>query len=208
MLNDGALIRDEYDCRPNWAQIYTPASTSISSILELEGKKIAVKVGDIHFEALKKLTNDFNITCRFIEAEDYETVLEMLDADYLDFGVVNRLFGNRNRHRFKVQVAPVVFNPIEMRYAEPKGREREIIGKIDAHLVSYKYHQDSSGLDLNHKLQETHPNLNCLYMSGYTEEVISNHGVLKKGVHFIPKPFTRAELILTIHKVLDSIIPN
>ena len=127
----------------NWAQIYTPASRSISSILELEGKKIAVKVGDIHFEALKKLTNDFNISCRFIEAEDYETVLEMLAAEYLDFGVVNRLFGNRNRHRFKVQVAPVVFNPIEMRYAEPKGRERGIVGKIDAHLVSYKYHRDS-----------------------------------------------------------------
>lgn len=127
----------------NWAQIYSSASTSISSILDLEGKKIAVKVGDIHFAALKKLTSDFNITCRFIETEDYETVLEMVGANYLDLGVVNRLFGNRNRHRFKVQVAPVVFNPIEMRYAEPKGRGREIISKIDAHLVSYKYDQDS-----------------------------------------------------------------
>ncbi|MFW2367928.1 MAG: ATP-binding protein [Desulforhopalus sp.] len=127
----------------NWAQIYTHHSQSISSMLDLEGKKIAVKAGDIHFAALKKLTSDFNITCRFIEAEDYETVLEMIDANYIDLGVVNRLFGNRNRHRFNVKIAPVVFNPIEMRYAEPKGKGREIISKIDAHLVTYKYHQDS-----------------------------------------------------------------
>jgi len=34
-------------------------------------------------------------------------------------------------------------------------------------------------------------------MSGYTANVIEQHGVLDKGVHFIQKPFSRKDLALT-----------
>lgn len=127
----------------NWAQIYSQNNSEINSLLQLQGKRIAVKAGDIHFAALKKLTRDFNLECRFIEVEDYTTIFEMLNAKYLEFGVVNRLFGDQNRTKYDVRIAPIVFNPIEMRYAGPKNRAREIIAKIDSHLVSYKYDENS-----------------------------------------------------------------
>ena len=49
---------------------------------------------------------------------------------------------------------------------------------------------EMNGLDLARELTSVHPELKCLYMSGYTADVISPHGVLDEGVHFIQKPFT------------------
>ena len=40
-------------------------------------------------------------------------------------------------------------------------------------------------------------------MSGYTDETIVHHGVLKPGIAFLHKPFTADALGLKIQQVLD-----
>ena len=61
-----------------------------------------------------------------------------------------------------------------------------------------------SGLDLVQALKPSHPNLKCLYMSGYAANVISRHGVLDEGVRFIQKPFLIADLAAKVRKALDD----
>jgi len=131
----------------NWAELYVPDGTGFTSLIELEGKKIGVKQGDIHFQVLKGMTQNFNISCRFLETDEYETVFEMLHANFVDVGVVNRLFGTENKSNYRIQSTPVIFNPIEMRYAVSEGKNEQIIAKIDGYLTSFKgdknsiYHQ-------------------------------------------------------------------
>lgn len=43
-----------------------------------------------------------------------------------------------------------------------------------------------------------------LYVSGYTDELISRHGVLEDGVAFLPKPFTPYSLTARLREVLDG----
>ncbi len=62
-----------------------------------------------------------------------------------------------------------------------------------------------SGRDLAEKLLEIHPNLKCLFMSGYTANVIARHGVLEEGIHFIHKPFRHNDLATKIRHVLDGV---
>lgn len=59
-----------------------------------------------------------------------------------------------------------------------------------------------NGKQLAEKLKKIHSNMNILFMSGYTSDVIANHGVLEKGVQIISKPFTLPELAQKIHDVL------
>ena len=127
----------------NWAELYVPDGTSLTSLIELEGKKIGVKQGDIHFQVLKDMTENFNISCRFLETDEYETVFEMLHANFVDVGVVNRLYGNRNKASYRIKATPVIFNPIEMRYAVPEGKNELIIAKIDSYLTSFKMDENS-----------------------------------------------------------------
>ena len=59
-----------------------------------------------------------------------------------------------------------------------------------------------NGRDLATKLSEMQPGLLCLYVSGYTADVIAHHGILEEGIHFLPKPFAREALANKVHEVL------
>jgi PAS domain S-box-containing protein len=61
-----------------------------------------------------------------------------------------------------------------------------------------------SGRGLAQELSRARPNLKVLYMSGYTDDVIANHGVLDAGTHLIGKPFTASELTRKVREVLDG----
>ena len=62
-----------------------------------------------------------------------------------------------------------------------------------------------NGRDLANLLSSFYPNLRCLFMSGYTANVIVHHGVLDGGVHFIQKPFSMKKLAVKVRAVLDQL---
>ncbi|HQK99888.1 MAG TPA: PAS domain S-box protein [Smithellaceae bacterium] len=51
-----------------------------------------------------------------------------------------------------------------------------------------------SGREMRDRLRGIRPDLKVLFMSGYTSNVIVQHGVLEEGVQFIQKPFSLSEL--------------
>jgi CheY-like chemotaxis protein len=61
-----------------------------------------------------------------------------------------------------------------------------------------------SGPELTKELIARRPGLKVVYMSGYTDESIVQHGVLQPGVAFLHKPFTAGALSRKIRDVLDS----
>jgi len=64
---------------------------------------------------------------------------------------------------------------------------------------------EMNGQDLAKRLLSLHPKLKCLFMSGYTANIIAHHGVLDQGVHFIQKPFSMGDLAAKVRSVLDSL---
>ena len=62
---------------------------------------------------------------------------------------------------------------------------------------------DMNGRELVQALRGERPGLRCLYMSGYTDDVIARHGVLDEGLFFLQKPFSRKELATKVRQVLD-----
>ena len=62
-----------------------------------------------------------------------------------------------------------------------------------------------NGRALAEQLGATRPNLKCLYMSGYTADVITHRGILNGGVDFIQKPFSSDELAAKVRQVLDRL---
>jgi PAS domain S-box-containing protein len=61
-----------------------------------------------------------------------------------------------------------------------------------------------SGKDLFRQLKKEMPDLKVLYMSGYSDNVISEKGLLKEGVNFIGKPFSIDELTIKILGILGG----
>ncbi len=63
---------------------------------------------------------------------------------------------------------------------------------------------EMNGKDLAELLLISHPNLKCLFMSGYTANVIAIHGMLDEGINFIQKPFSIKDLSIKVREALVS----
>jgi two-component SAPR family response regulator len=48
------------------------------------------------------------------------------------------------------------------------------------------------------------PDVRVLYISGYTDSHVGNHGVLEPGVQLLQKPFNADELTRAVRSVLDG----
>jgi len=86
---------------------------------------------------------------------------------------------------------------------------REAIRLIEEHdepihlVLSDVVMPEMNGRELTEKLRSIKPSLKCLYMSGYTADVIAHHGILDKGVSMIQKPFSLRDLAAKVREALD-----
>jgi two-component system, cell cycle sensor histidine kinase and response regulator CckA len=74
-------------------------------------------------------------------------------------------------------------------------------GRIDL-LLTDVVMPDMNGRDLAAQMASLYPKLKCLFMSGYTANVIAHQGVLDGGVQFIQKPFSMKDIAVKIQNVL------
>lgn len=62
----------------------------------------------------------------------------------------------------------------------------------------------TSGQELARRITERHPRTRVLYMSGYTDTMLTQGGVLPQGVSFLQKPFSPRTLAQKVREVLDQ----
>ncbi len=67
---------------------------------------------------------------------------------------------------------------------------------------------EMNGSDLAKNILSLYPHLKCLFMSGYTANVMAYQGILDDGVNFIEKPFSRGELAAKVREVLGRNYEN
>lgn len=62
----------------------------------------------------------------------------------------------------------------------------------------------TSGRELASRVAERRPGIRVLFMSGYTDNVITTGGMLEKGLAFLQKPFSPAALLQKVREVLTQ----
>jgi FixJ family two-component response regulator len=63
---------------------------------------------------------------------------------------------------------------------------------------------EMNGRDLAERLLTVNNGIQCVFMSGYTSDIIDNQGLLVEEMHFIQKPFSKKELAAKIREVLNE----
>lgn len=76
-------------------------------------------------------------------------------------------------------------------------------GDIDL-LLTDVVMPEMSGKELAERLSNRWSDVPTLFMSGYTDDIISHHGVLDDPDRFLEKPFTPEMLVAKIRQVMDS----
>ncbi len=63
---------------------------------------------------------------------------------------------------------------------------------------------EMNGRDLALLLQTENPDLQCLFMSGYTTNIVSGQGILEQEINFIQKPFSAESLVGKVGQLLPE----
>ena len=78
--------------------------------------------------------------------------------------------------------------------------------KIEIHiLLTDLVMPEMSGKDLMDAIETIKPDIQTIFMSGYTADIVAHRGVLEKNVNLINKPFTKDQLADKVQEVLGNI---
>jgi two-component SAPR family response regulator len=61
-----------------------------------------------------------------------------------------------------------------------------------------------SGREMAQQLEDSHPEVKILYMSGYTDDAVKRHDVFDSGTAFLQKPASSEVLLRKIRYLLDG----
>ncbi len=132
----------------SWSRVYAKEGIDIQSVIDLEGKTIAVLEGSINYEGpdgIKQLVASFNVDCTFMEVDSYTRVFELVDSGEVDLGVSNRDFYNQNKTDYDIIPTPIVFQPSSLYFAFPRNSilTPYLIERIDYHINELRTNEDS-----------------------------------------------------------------
>jgi PAS domain S-box-containing protein len=119
----------------------------------------------------------------------YETVLVVEDED----GVRELAREFLERHGYTVLTARSGPDALALAQQRP--------GPIHL-LITDVVMPGMSGRELAEKMAQLRPELRVLFMSGYTDDAIVQHGILDRGTALLQKPFTRASLAAKVRESL------
>lgn len=126
-----------------WAELYVPADSSIDSIRQVKGKKIALMKGDFNAANFRNLIEKFEIPCQLVEYGNFEEVFEAVSSRKVDGGVVNNSFGAAKQHEYNIKSSGVIFNPFDIYFTVAKGKNRQILDTLDRYLVEWRNNESS-----------------------------------------------------------------
>lgn len=131
-----------------WGCLYTTNRLMVNSILDLEGKKVAVVKNSILTngeDGIYSLVERFGVNCSFVEVDDYHQVFDLIQKREVDAGVTNRQFGFAFRDQYQVKESSYIFYPTQLKYAFTKNSDlsKLLIPIIDDKLSSLKQDMDS-----------------------------------------------------------------
>ncbi|MBW2708691.1 MAG: PAS domain S-box protein [Deltaproteobacteria bacterium] len=126
-----------------WGQVYSAEKAEVGSFPDLAGLTVGVVRDDPYNQGLRETLKRFNVECKFVEFNHSGEVFRAIEKGWVDAGVVDRLYDVRRQGEYGVKRTPIVLSPVELRFAVPKGQNRNLIDALDYHLKDLKGDPDS-----------------------------------------------------------------
>jgi len=128
----------------SWNQVYTRQGSGLRSMLDLEGKRVAVLSGSVQERQFEQMASSFSLVVEWVPQPDYDAAFATVAQGRADAVVTNRFFGVRNATRYGLEDTAIIFSPSKLFFAAPPQSDPALLQTLDRHLRAYK--QDSGSL--------------------------------------------------------------
>jgi len=121
----------------DWAEVITDKFV-IYNIFDLNNKKVGLTENGYFPEEFKSLCLKFAVSPEFVYYKSDEEILSALSNNSIDAGVVPHLYAMLNYKKYDIKRSPIIFSPVGVYIASPKGKNLDILKAIDDYLKLWK----------------------------------------------------------------------
>ncbi len=121
-----------------WAQVCALPKSGIRSLLNLAGRSIGVVRGNAYEGELRAMLKGLGVTCRIVEFKDDQEILDAIAKHWVDAGAVDRISGAAYAEKLGLENTPILFAPVELRFAESRNHNGRLIAAIDYRMLEMK----------------------------------------------------------------------
>jgi len=122
----------------SWFQVYARKGDGIQSVLNLDGKRIAVLEQSVQQEAFIRFVEGFKLNITLVPVPDYRTAFEIVARKEADAAITNQFYGAMHARRYGLEDTAVVFEPSALFFATKRGINKQLLDAIDNHLQNMK----------------------------------------------------------------------
>ncbi len=117
----------------------------IREMSDLSGKKVGYIREDALGTYFNEICEKLGVSPTLKLTNSYDDLLAALIAGDVDAGIFNSLQGERYSKKYtQIGSTPIIFKPMDVQYAVPKGSNSFIIDTLDSHLLKCKITEGSS----------------------------------------------------------------
>ncbi|HEX5803632.1 MAG TPA: transporter substrate-binding domain-containing protein [Azospira sp.] len=131
----------------SWNQVYARRGGGIRSLLDLNGRRVAVLEGSVQQNALRQMLAGFSLDAELVPAADFAAAFAAVAGGRADAVVTNRFFGVRNAAKYDLEDTAIIFSPSQLFFAAPRHGDPALLAAIDRQLVAFKKNSDSVYFD-------------------------------------------------------------
>ncbi len=128
----------------SWSQVYAHPDLIVQTLADLVGKRVAILRGGIQQSFLAQLMAGGNISYQPVPVDTLDEGYQAVRDGRADAVVTNSFFAARNGHQYRLGETPIVFLPSTLYFAAAKGKNADLLARIDSHLTDWR--RDASSL--------------------------------------------------------------
>ncbi len=121
-----------------WSQVYARPGSGINTILDLEGKRIAMTRGAQSGIAFQDYARKFGVNATYIEKNTPAEIFSATASGEADALVVYNTAGQADAVTYGLAATPVMFNPTQFGFAVRKGTNKDLLTAIDQYIAKGK----------------------------------------------------------------------
>jgi signal transduction histidine kinase/CheY-like chemotaxis protein len=126
-----------------WSQIYSQPSLGIFELSDLANKRVAVMKKSSYLSFFNKLMQGAGLSYQPVLVGDLEACFQAVAQGRADAAVTSSFFGTNFGRQYKLKETPIIFQPTNSYFLVAKGKNRDLIERIDSHLTDWRAEPES-----------------------------------------------------------------